>query len=76
MASTAPGTEASTPMQQDSKPASIAPMNDEEKQKPATGADAQGEFVRPLSTWQWVLVCTGLYLAAMLYGWYPAVDFF
>lgn len=70
MATTPLGTGASTPLglEAESKPNSISPIADVEKQDQIPGEDGAGDFVRPLTTWQWVLVCVGLYLGALLYG--------
>lgn len=49
---------------------------DIEKTEPDTlnlraDGEAPKEFVRPISTTSWILVCVGIYLGAILYGMNP-----
>ena len=59
---------------ENSRTASVMDANvDIEKTEPDTlnlraDSEAPKEFVRPISTTSWILVCIGIYLGAILYG--------
>jgi hypothetical protein len=41
---------------------------DREKQTDQVVDSSSPQYKRPIPTWQWISVCTGLYLGGLLYG--------